>query len=418
LTAAALFFAAFPFQTDPADIATLIASQPAVAARAHNHIIASPFGTIHAATFSMPRPIGTSIPRPFTTELVALNAGNPLGDQPAPVIGYPSANRQAKGDALVPRERPATQEQAVAAVAPSGKFADEEFSGTQPPTADTVELPYQDLPPPDLVAAARAATRSAPSDASRILFGIDPTQTLQSIVPWSPGEEPVIVSPESAAAALQKTDPDIKLAALAPQKTITEETEGVTIAAKGQVTGAGQRPKSPAERLGLLPDSKSRAKAEKCLANAIYFESRGEPVKGQIAVAQVVMNRVFSGYYPSDVCGVVYQNAHRHLACQFTFACDGIPDVVTEPENWELAKRLARDTLDGKFWMPEIARSTHYHAYWVRPSWIGEMRRIFKIGVHTFYRPRLWNDGADMPNWGDAAATREQAAKLEAGRKG
>src|SRR5436305_42680 len=85
-----------------------------------------------------------------------------------------------------------------------------------------------------------------------------------------------------------------------------------------------------------------RLKAEKCLANAVYFEARSEPVRGQIAVAQVVMNRAFSGYYPNDVCGVVYQNAHRHLACQFTFACDGIPDIVNDEESWERAKRIAR----------------------------------------------------------------------------
>jgi spore germination cell wall hydrolase CwlJ-like protein len=390
-----------------------MASQPAVVARAHSHIIASPFGTIHAATFSLPRPIGTAIPKPFTTELIALNAGNPLGDQPgnAP-LDYPAPNRQKKADALVPRERADTAEQAAMAAARASNFPDYEFSVSPPSTADTVELPYQDLPPADLVAAARAATRASPADSSKILFGIDPTDTLQSIVPWQPGEEPVIVSPNA--------DPDIKLSALAPQKNTTEDaaTEGVTIAHKGEVTGPDQRPKSPAERLGLLADSKQRAKAEKCLANAVYFEARGEVVRGQIAVAQVVMNRVFSGYYPNDVCGVVYQNAHRHLACQFTFACDGIPDVVTEPDAWEIAKQIARDTLDGKFWMPEISRATHYHAYWVRPSWVGEMRRIFKLGVHTFYRPRLWNDGGEIPVWGDAAATREQADKMEAGRKG
>ena len=55
-------------------------------------------------------------------------------------------------------------------------------------------------------------------------------------------------------------------------------------------------------------------------------------MRGQIAVAQVVLNRVFSPFYPNDVCGVVYQNANRHLGCQFTFACDGIPDVITEPD--------------------------------------------------------------------------------------
>ena len=161
---------------------------------------------------------------------------------------------------------------------------------------------------------------------------------------------------------------------------------GETVAAKGEVTGAGKRPKTPAERLNL--DAKQRAKSEKCLAEAVYFESRGEVKRGQIAVAQVVMNRVFSGFYPNNVCGVVYQNAHRKLACQFTFACDGIPDKIEEPDMWEQAKEIARDMLDGKLWLPEIGHSTHYHAYWVHPSWVNEMRKIYKIGVHSFYRPR------------------------------
>jgi len=176
------------------------------------------------------------------------------------------------------------------------------------------------------------------------------------------------------------------------------------------VTGEGQRPKSPAERLGLA--GKARDKAEKCLANAVYFESRGEAVRGQIAVAQVVLNRTFSGYYPNDVCGVVYQNAHRHLACQFTFACDGIPDVITEAEAWERAKRIAKATLDGKIWLPEIGKATHYHAYWVHPWWVRTMRKLTRIGVHTFYRPRRWGDGDEAPTWGTAAATAEAAAKL------
>jgi spore germination cell wall hydrolase CwlJ-like protein len=135
-------------------------------------------------------------------------------------------------------------------------------------------------------------------------------------------------------------------------------------------------------------------------------------VRGQMAVAQVVMNRVFSGYYPDDVCGVVYQNANRHLACQFTFACDGTPEVVNEPDAWVRAKQIARDTLDGKLWLNEIGKATHYHAYWVRPSWIHEMYKLDKIGVHTFYRPRNWGDGADAPTWGDAAKTAEEAKKL------
>jgi len=125
------------------------------------------------------------------------------------------------------------------------------------------------------------------------------------------------------------------------------------------------------------------------------------------------MNRVFSPFYPNDVCGVVYQNANRHLACQFTFACDGIPDIVTEPDAWQRAQRIARDMLDGKLWMPEVAKSTHYHAYWVHPSWVGEMKKLYKLGVHTFYRPRNWGDGSDEPTWGDAKATEKEADKEE-----
>ena len=181
----------------------------------------------------------------------------------------------------------------------------------------------------------------------------------EAIAPWAPGEAPVVMASRASG------DPDIKQSALGPPQ-MGEDKAGETIANKGEVTGVDQRPNSPAERLALA--GKARAKAEKCLANAVYFEARGEPVRGQIAVAQVVMNRAFSPFYPNDVCGVVYQNAHRHLACQFTFACDGIPDVVTEPDAWARAQRIARDMLDGKLWMPEVAKATHYHAYWVHPT--------------------------------------------------
>ncbi|WP_371348689.1 cell wall hydrolase [Ancylobacter sp. IITR112] len=145
---------------------------------------------------------------------------------------------------------------------------------------------------------------------------------------------------------------------------------------------------TPAERLGLA--GKRRERAEKCLAEAVYFESRGEPRRGQVAVAQVVMNRVFSGYYPADICRAVYQNAHRRFACQFTFACDNVRDVVTEPALWDQAKDIASAMLDGRLWDEKVGRATHYHARSVRPNWIREMRKLDRIGEHTFYRPRRW----------------------------
>jgi hypothetical protein len=160
----------------------------------------------------------------------------------------------------------------------------------------------------------------------------------------------------------------------------------------------GPAPPSPAERLHL--EGKERVKAERCLANAIYFEARSEPVRGQMAVAQVVLNRAFSGFYPNDICGVVYQNASRHLACQFTFACDGKRKVINEVGNWARANRIAKQTLDGQIYVPEVAKSTHYHAVYVHPNWVGEMKKMVRFGVHNFYRPFAWGNGADEPVWG------------------
>ena len=150
------------------------------------------------------------------------------------------------------------------------------------------------------------------------------------------------------------------------------------------------RKRTPAERLELV--GAKREKAHLCLANAIYFEARSEPENGQIAVAQVVINRAFSGYYPNDICGVVYQNKHRHLSCQFTFACDGIPDVVYDKGSWAAAERIANETLDGKLYLQDVGKATHYHAYYVSPYWARSMRKMSRIGAHTFYFPREWEN--------------------------
>src|SRR5260370_14334073 len=213
-------------------------------------------------------------------------------------------------------------------------------------------------------------------------------------------------------------DTAMKMASLpsATDEPLKAGDSGESIAAKGEVNTDYQRAKTPAERLGLL-DEKSRAKSEKCLAEAVYFEARGEAVRGQIAVAQGVMTRTFPGFYPNRVCGVVYQNKHRHYACQFTFACDNVADVVREPDMWDRAKKIAKAMLDGQLWLPEVAKSTHYHAYWVHPSWVSEMKEIYKFGVHTFYRPRAWGAGTAAPSWGTPRQTAEISAKLaEVGR--
>ena len=271
---------------------------------------------------------------------------------------------------------------------------------------------------------ARSRARAAPPrdgfsfKTSSLFFGSS-LGSPESIERWRPGEEPVIVMPGAV------PDPDMKVMASLPVDAdgpVRAGEMGESVAPKGEVNSDNQRAKTPAERLGLF-DEKSRAKSEKCLAEAVYFEARGEAVRGQIAVAQVVLNRAFSGKYPETVCGVVYQNKHRHLACQFTFACDNNKDVIREPDMWERAQKIAKAMLDGQLWLPEVDKSTHYHAYWVRPSWVNEMKKMYKTGVHTFYRPRAWGNGSDAPSWGqpgrnrgDLRQARRSRAKL--GRAG
>jgi spore germination cell wall hydrolase CwlJ-like protein len=127
---------------------------------------------------------------------------------------------------------------------------------------------------------------------------------------------------------------------------------------------------------------------QRCLAEAVYFEARSEPEEGQAAVAQVILNRVRSGLYPSSVCGVVYQNRHRHLACQFTFACEGKALRITDAESWDTARRVANDVTEGRTYLAEVGGSTHYHADYVRPGWARRLKKMDVIGRHVFYQLR------------------------------
>ena len=87
------------------------------------------------------------------------------------------------------------------------------------------------------------------------------------------------------------------------------------------------------------------AAEKKCLAEAVYFESRSEPEDGQAAVAQVILNRMSSGLYPASICGVVYQNRHRYKACQFSFACEGKSLRINDQSSWATATRIADEVL-------------------------------------------------------------------------
>ena len=122
-----------------------------------------------------------------------------------------------------------------------------------------------------------------------------------------------------------------------------------------------------------------------CLAEALYFEARGESVKGQFAVAEVILNRVKSKFYPNSVCGVVHQGTGKKYQCQFTFTCDGHPETIAEPTAFRRVGKVARLMLDGA---PLILTggATHYHTGAVNPSWARKFAKTASIGVHQFYR--------------------------------
>jgi spore germination cell wall hydrolase CwlJ-like protein len=122
-----------------------------------------------------------------------------------------------------------------------------------------------------------------------------------------------------------------------------------------------------------------------CLATAIYFEARGESYRGQVAIAQVVQNRVKDRRYPNTICGVVFQNQSRRNSCQFSFACDGVPEVINDKASWAQAQDISRRFADGELYLTEVGKATHYHATYVRPAWAPRMVKLTQIGLHVFY---------------------------------
>jgi len=411
------------------DIAALVAQQHGFT---NNwHMIASPLGTIDAPTFNFTRPVGSAIPEPLGLTTVnfdprSLDAYAWKVDEPPTIerarqIDYPSVNREHKGDRLpasnmtpAPADAAPSSQPATPVAAPAPAAAEQHAEDVAAPL--TVQMDVRNdasiaIAPPAEIAPDAVATDVASGDnaaaatpldqmsflgdessdrSAAIYFGTGVMGAPEGLQSWAPGAAPILADPVSAESGL-------KLAALEGADYGAEEG-GTTIVGKDQSSLL----QTPVQRLGLT--GKPRERAVTCLQQAIYFEARGEPYEGQQAVAQVIMNRVFSGFYPHDVCGVVFQNATHYRACQFTFACEGKDlNKIDEPDMWAQAKQIANDVLDGKFWLADVGHATHYHAYWVHPSWVNEMVRLFKFGVHTFYRPRNWGDGDDDAMWGKAA---------------
>lgn len=180
-------------------------------------------------------------------------------------------------------------------------------------------------------------------------------------------------------AILAGTAPD--LAPVARASSSTAPAGGMPFWGRGKAVPAGPRVTDPVW-LAAQPVPKGDANFQ-CLATALYFEARGEGVEGQVAVAEVILNRVDSGLYPRTVCGVVKQGGRG--GCQFSYTCDGRADTIRERGAYEVSARIARAMLDGA---PRRLTdgATHFHTPAVRPGWSKRFVRTARIGRHIFYR--------------------------------
>jgi spore germination cell wall hydrolase CwlJ-like protein len=134
------------------------------------------------------------------------------------------------------------------------------------------------------------------------------------------------------------------------------------------------------ELVGDMPVAEELSADLKCLAQAVYFEARGEPLAGQLAVARVVINRATSGLYPPDYCAVVTQRS------QFSFVKGGrIPEADTGSDAWRRARAIAQ-IAHQDLWQSEAQGALYFHASYVNPSWARRKTQLARIDTHIFYR--------------------------------
>ncbi|MFY0679426.1 MAG: cell wall hydrolase [Thalassovita sp.] len=136
--------------------------------------------------------------------------------------------------------------------------------------------------------------------------------------------------------------------------------------------------------LATLPEAKGDEEWQ-CLTEALYFEARGESVRGQFAVAEVILNRVDSVRFPNSACAVINQGTGRKYQCQFTYTCDGHKEVVAEHNAYRQVAKVAQLMVNGAA-RELTSGATYYHTKAVRPSWSRKFDRTATIGVHHFYR--------------------------------
>ncbi len=290
-----------------------------------------------------------------------------------------AANDSDKGDLLVPRHGAAVT---ASVIAEAGLFA--------PPDSGSVVRTAFVVPTPTVAAAALVASAATKSAGATVVASA-------TVAP------PANVAAKTAVTAIASAAPPTTASAMATPPALLAYAGPDAAAAIEKPFEAvmGIVPPGPgildpnidANHAWLnnpLPPSVHSASEVTCLATAIYFEARGEAEKGQIAVAQVVLNRLKNPAYPKTICSVVYQNKNVRNRCQFSFACDGIPDRISDPKAWASSLALARNVLNDpkNLYMADIGAATHYHATYVRPRWASSMNKVEKIGRHVFYKTK------------------------------
>jgi spore germination cell wall hydrolase CwlJ-like protein len=163
---------------------------------------------------------------------------------------------------------------------------------------------------------------------------------------------------------------------------VTAERATALTKAPAKAAKKGEAPEITAAWLAEQPKATGGEQFQ-CLAQVLYFEARGETLKGQRAVAEVVLNRVDDPAFPNTICGVVYQSNSR--GCQFSWTCDGRADKVGEQKAFNRVAKVARAMMDGA---PRSLTegATFFHTPAVKPGWARKFERTAEIGAHIFYR--------------------------------
>ncbi|MEM9878415.1 MAG: cell wall hydrolase [Pseudomonadota bacterium] len=197
----------------------------------------------------------------------------------------------------------------------------------------------------------------------------------------------LLATPIFVAAALHVSTTPQAVDVAAPSADFIAELAAIEPAAAPDVPGVARL---AVNLTGLVADIASNLPQDfnaedQCLAQAVYFEARSETLEGQLAVAQVVLNRVVDARFPSSICKVVFQGETKRHRCQFSFACDGQPDRPRNAQAWSIARAISHIALNN-YWHDVTSVSTHYHADYVAPYWGDLLEQQVQVGRHIFYR--------------------------------